>query len=58
VFDYIPLTYFVEIDIGRATSYGKAMLPFMNAFYCLEDNKKKVIKYYGKEAHMEEEQLI
>jgi len=24
------------------------MLPFFNSFYALEDNKKKVVKYYDK----------
>jgi hypothetical protein len=24
------------------------MLPFFNSFYALEDNKKKVVKYYEK----------
>eukprot|EP00347_Sterkiella_histriomuscorum_P015512 403356749 len=49
VFDYMPLTYFVEIDdIGKMKGYAKAMLPFMNSFYALEDIKKKTIKYYIK----------
>jgi hypothetical protein len=26
VFDYIPLTFFVEIDIGNTKLYAKAML--------------------------------
>ena len=45
----MPLTYFVEIDdIGKMKGYAKAMLPFMNSFYALEDIKKKTIKYYVK----------
>ncbi|CDW81438.1 tubulin-tyrosine ligase family protein [Stylonychia lemnae] len=48
VFDYIPLTYFVEIDIGNPKYYAKAIMPFMNSFYALEDIKKKTIKYYLK----------
>jgi len=48
VFDYIPLTYFVEIDIGNPKYYAKAIMPFMNSFYALEDIKKKAIKYYLK----------
>jgi hypothetical protein len=48
VFDYIPLTFFVEIDIGKPKFYAKAMVPFFNSFYALEDNKKKVIKYFLK----------
>ena len=48
VFDYLPLTFFVEIDINNTKLYAKAMLPFFNSFYALEDNKKKVAKYYLK----------
>lgn len=48
VFDYIPLTYFVEIDVSNTKYYAKAMLPFMNSFYALEDIKKKTMKYYIK----------
>ena len=48
VFDYIPLTFFVEIDVGTPKLYAKAMIPFFNSFYTLEDNKKKVNKYYKK----------
>lgn len=44
----MPLTFFVEIDISNAKNYAKAMLPFMNAFYALEDIKKKTVKYYLK----------
>lgn len=48
MFDYIPLTFFVEIDISNPKNYSKSMLPFMNAFYALEDIKKKTLKYYVK----------
>jgi len=48
VFNYIPLTFFVEIDISKTKVFAKAMLPFFNSFYALEDNKKKVMKYYEK----------
>jgi hypothetical protein len=48
VFDYMPVTFFVEIDIGNPKYYAKAMLPFMNSFYALEDIKKKAVKYYIK----------
>ncbi len=48
VFDYIPLTFFVEIDITNPKNYTKSMLPVMNAFYALEDIKKKTEKYYLK----------
>ena len=48
VFDYLPLTFFVELDVGNLKFYSKAMLPFFNSFYALEDNKKKVIKYFMK----------
>ena len=53
VFNYIPLTFFVEIDINKTKNYAKAMLPFFNSFYALEDNKKKVTKWYEKlEEHL------
>lgn len=48
VFNYIPLTYFVEVDASNQKSFAKAMLPFMNAYYALEDNKKKATKYFIK----------
>lgn len=48
VFNYIPLTFFVEVDISKTKLFAKAMLPFFNSFYALEDNKKKVQKYYEK----------
>jgi hypothetical protein len=48
VFDYIPLTFFVEIDISKTKVFAKAMLPFFNSFYALEDNKKKVTRYFEK----------
>lgn len=48
MFDYIPLTFFIEIDIANPKLYAKAMVPIMNAFYALDDIKKKTIKYYIK----------
>ena len=48
IFDYVPVTFFVEIDTSNPKMYSKAMLPFMNSYYALEDIKKKVIKYYIK----------
>ena len=48
VFNYIPLTFFVEIDISKTKMFAKAMVPFFNSFYALEDNKKKVVRYYEK----------
>jgi hypothetical protein len=48
VFDYMPITFFVEIDIGNPKLYAKAMFPYMNSYYALEDIKKKVMKYYIK----------
>jgi len=43
VFDYIPLTFFVEIDIGNPKFYAKAMLHFFNAFYSLEDKNNNPV---------------
>lgn len=48
IFDYLPVTFYVEIDIANPKMYSKAMLPYMNSYYALEDIKKKVIKYYIK----------
>lgn len=48
VFDYLPLTFFVEVDIGNPKQFAKALLSFSNAFYALEENKKKANKYYLK----------
>lgn len=48
MFNYIPLTFYVEVDISKAKHFAKAMVPFFNSFYALEDNKKKVVKYYEK----------
>lgn len=44
----MPLTFFVEIDASRIKNMAKIMLPFFNSFYALEDNKKKVFKYFEK----------
>jgi hypothetical protein len=48
VFNYIPLTFLVEIDINKTKMFAKAMVPFFNSFYALEDNKKKVVRYFEK----------
>lgn len=48
VFDYIPITFFVEIDVNNQKQYTKTILPYMNAYYALEDNKKKAMKYFLK----------
>ena len=34
------------------------MIPFFNAFYALEDNKKKAVKYYEKVLDKNNEGLI
>ena len=47
-FNYIPLTFYVEIDTNKSKHFAKIMVPFFNSFYALEDNKKKVMKYYEK----------
>lgn len=44
----MPLTFFIEVDISKTKLFAKAMQPFFNAFYALEDNKKKVDKWYDK----------
>ena len=48
VFNYMPLTFYVEVDISKTKLFAKAMVPFFNSFYALEDNKKKVLRYYEK----------
>jgi hypothetical protein len=48
VFNYLPLTFYVEIDTSKPKLFAKAMVPFYNSFYALEDNKKKVVKYNEK----------
>lgn len=48
VFDYIPITFFVEVDLLNQKQYTKVMLPFMNTYYALEDTKKKAAKYFAK----------
>lgn len=48
VFDYLPLTFFVEVNIDKQKSYTKAMLTFMYAFYALDDIKKRTNKYFQK----------
>ena len=45
-FDYTPLTYYIEVDITNQKSYAKMIHPFVNAFYALEDNKKKAARYF------------
>ena len=53
MFNYIPITFYVEIDVTKIKLFTKVMLPFFNSFYALEDNKKKVVRYYEKlEEHM------
>ena len=41
VFDYLPLTYFVECDISKQKQFSKSMVEFMNAYYALDDIKKR-----------------
>lgn len=53
MFDYLPVTFFVEVDANNTKQYAKTMIPFMNSYYALEDNKKKASKYFSKlEEHM------
>lgn len=53
MFNYIPLTFLVEIDVSKTTMFAKAMVPFFNSFYALEDNKKKVSRYFEKLAGLD-----
>ena len=43
VFDITPITFFVEMpDVNKDTAYNAAMLPFIQYFQALEDNKKVI----------------
>lgn len=44
----IPLTFFVECDLSKQKQYSKSMVQFMNAFYALDDIKKRTKKFYLK----------
>lgn len=46
VFDFLPLTFFVECDLSKQKQYSKSMVQFMNAFYALDDIKKRTKKFY------------
>ena len=48
VFDYLPLTFYVEFDPSKLKSYSKSMVNFMNAFYALDDISKRTKKFYAK----------
>lgn len=49
VFDYMPVTFFLEIDNSLSTKvFNAAFMPFTSFYYALEDNKKKVQKFYSK----------
>jgi len=58
----MPLTFFVEADMSKQKQYSKSMVQFMNAFYALDDIKKRVKKYFnridGVEEGKEEEEEI
>ena len=44
----MPLTYFVECDLSKQKQFSKSMMQFMNAFYALDDFKKRAKKLYEK----------
>jgi hypothetical protein len=48
VFDYMPLTFFVECDLSKQKQYSKNMVQYMNAFYALDDIKKRTRRYFNK----------
>ena len=49
VFDYLPLTFFIECDGNKPKQQNsKSMVLFMNAFYALDDIKKRTKKFYQK----------
>ena len=47
VFDYLPVTFFVEgYSLNAAPHANKAMTQFINSFYALEDIKKRTAKFF------------
>jgi hypothetical protein len=48
VFDYLPLTFFVECDMSKQKQQSKNMVNYMNAFYALDDIKKRTRKFFNK----------
>jgi hypothetical protein len=55
VFDYMPLTFFVECDLSKQRQYSKNMVQFMNAYYALDDIKKRTKRYFNKMDGISEE---
>ena len=44
-FDYIPITFYIEeVDFSNNKNYAKALMPFITAFYALDNKKNKVMK--------------
>lgn len=48
VFDFMPLTFFVEADFKVQKQYSKEMLDFINAFYALDDVKKRARRLFSR----------
>ena len=47
VFDYLPVTFFVEgYSLNAAPHANKAMTQFINSFYALEDIKKRTARFF------------
>lgn len=43
MFDLTPITFFVEMpDVNKETAYNAAMLPFIQYFQALEENKNSI----------------
>lgn len=48
VFDFLPLQFYVECDLTKQAKFSKELVPFMNAYYALDDIKKRTKRYYNK----------
>ena len=45
VFDIMPVTFYVEMpNVQKETAYNQALLPFINYYQALEDNKNVIEK--------------
>ena len=45
IFDYIPITFFVQIESGNPKHYISVMHPFLDVFKAIEDSKPSMYKY-------------
>ncbi|CDW72701.1 tubulin-tyrosine ligase family protein [Stylonychia lemnae] len=48
VFNYIPITFFIEVDSMNLKQFNMQLTQFNGFYYTLEDSKKKVLKFWTK----------